>query len=621
MPTKTMIQTKCQPPPLGQVQLLPGLFQQRFALNRNYVASLQPDNLLQNFHLEAGLGYGQLRNTTHGTPSHGDERHWGWESPTCQVRGHFLGHWLSAAARISAATGDGELQLRATHVARELQRCQERNGGEWAAPIPEKYLHWLAKGQSTWAPQYVLHKVLMGLHDMHVYGGSAMALDVADRFGDWFHRWTRDFSRRHMDDILDVETGGMLEAWADLYGATGAKKYADLIERYTRSRLFDPLLDGRDVLTNMHANTTIPEAHGAARCYEVTGDERWRRIVEAYWRWAVTERGTFCTGSQTTGEIWTPPFEFAARRGDKNQEHCVVYNMIRLADYLYRWTGDAQYLDYIERNLYNGVLAQQHPGTGQIAYFLPLEAGARKVWGSPTYDFWCCHGSLVQAHTLYHSLTYTLTADGITVAQYIPSELKAEAGGTPVTVRLTDDSVPGAADANAARAGYRHRPDFWQVALAVTCAKPAEFALRLRLPAWLAGPARLWINDKPVAQADAQREPGFLVLRRRWDKDLLRLELPKRVSVSPIPDEPRTVAFMDGPVVLAGLCGTESTLTWEGRGGPESLLVPDNERQWGTWLRAWRTRGQAQSVRFKPLFEVTDEPYTVYFPTRRRTRG
>ena len=41
----------------------------------------------------------------------------------------------------------------------------------------------------------------------------------------------------------------------------------------------------------MHMNTTIPEVQGAARAWEVTGEERWREIVEAYWRCGVTERG------------------------------------------------------------------------------------------------------------------------------------------------------------------------------------------------------------------------------------------------------------------------------------------------------------------------------------------
>ena len=31
-------------------------------------------------------------------------------------------------------------------------------------------------------------------------------------------------------------------------------------------------------------------------------------------------------------------------------------------------------------------------------------------------------------------------------------------------------------------------------------------------------------------------------------------------------------------------------------------------------LREWVTRGQPVNFRFLPLYEVTDETYTVYFP-------
>ena len=47
--------------------------------------------------------------------------------------------------------------------------------------------------------------------------------------------------------------------------------------------------------------------------------------------------------------------------------------MIRVAQYLLRWTGEARYADYIERALYNGILVQQKPNTGVVAYFLPLQ--------------------------------------------------------------------------------------------------------------------------------------------------------------------------------------------------------------------------------------------------------
>ena len=83
---------------IGQekVSLTGGIFRDRFQLNRKYVASLKNENLLQNFLLEAGLIQYTVSSTMH-SQNADPERHWGWESPSCQVRGHFLGHWISAA--------------------------------------------------------------------------------------------------------------------------------------------------------------------------------------------------------------------------------------------------------------------------------------------------------------------------------------------------------------------------------------------------------------------------------------------------------------------------------------------------------------------------------------------
>ena len=592
-----------KPIPPGQVTLLPGEFQRRFSLNRRYLMSLRSESLLQNHYIEAGLWGPRLKP---------EQCHWGWESPTCQLRGHFLGHWLSAAARIYASTGDAEVKGKADWIVSELARCQAENGGEWAGSIPEKYLDWIARGKQVWAPHYTLHKTLMGLCDMAAYAGSEQALEVLVQWAGWFHRWTGRFSREELDEILDVETGGMLEAWANLYGLTGSEEHLELMGRYDRPRLFERLLTGEDPLTNRHANTTIPEAHGAARAYEVTGDRRWREIVEAYWRCAATDRGTFCTGGQTAGEIWTPPFAFSARLGDKNQEHCTVYNMMRLADFLLRWTGEVTYADYIERNLYNGILAQQHPETGMISYFLPLHAGARKVWGTPTEDFWCCHGSLVQAHTLHDAYVYYEGSDGLAVCQYIPTELRWARDGTPVTIAQRFDP-----EASTSRPrdpdGSLHRPQRRVVELAIRCEQPAPFRLHLRLPWWVAGQAEIMVNGQ--RQEVSAAPSSFYTIRRTWHEDTVRVELPTALWTCPLPDEPDTVAFMDGPVTLAGLCDEARVLHGD-RDHPQTMLVPDDEREWQTWKLGYRTRGQGRGVRFVPLYEVRDEPYTVYFAVR-----
>ena len=112
---------------------------------------------------------------------------------------------------------------------------------------------------------------MMGLYDMYAWAGNQQALEILVKWSRWFSHGPPNLPRR-FDDILDVETGGMLEALADLYGVTGEKEHYELIKRYDRRQLFHPLIAGKDVLTNMHANTTIPEIHGAARAWEVTGE-------------------------------------------------------------------------------------------------------------------------------------------------------------------------------------------------------------------------------------------------------------------------------------------------------------------------------------------------------------
>jgi len=600
--------------PLNQIKLLPGLFRDRFELNRRYVMSLRDENLLQNHYLEAGLWGPAFETHNVGAPKKLDDCHWGWESPTCQVRGQFLGHWLSAAARIFAATGDERIKARADFVVSELARCQEENGGEWVGSIPEKYLRWIAKGKWVWAPHYVVHKLFMGLLEMASLAGNEQALEIATRWAKWFYRWTGQFSRDQMDDILDFETGGMMEAWADLYHLTKNEEHLELMRRYERRRLFDPLLAGEDVLTNMHANTTIPEVHGAARAFEVTGETKWRHTVEAYWRSAVIDRGFFCTGGQTCGEVWTAPGELSARLGDKNQEHCTVYNMMRLAEWLLRWTGEVPYADYWERNLYNGILAQQNPHTGMVAYFLPLRAGSAKKWGTPTRDFWCCHGTLVQAHAAHGSGVYFESSDGLTVCQYVSTELNWKWNGIPVKITLTSDGQAGDMQKIEAGASNPRRPRSTAFALKIACEKPVEFALNIRLPWWLDGEPLVEVNGEPENVESAPS--SFVRLSRTWGDDTVRVTLPKKLAACPLPDMPETVAFMDGPVVLAGLCDEERLLFGDAD-NPQSILTPDNEREWATWQGGYRTVNQERGLRFIPLHEVTDQRYTVYFPIRK----
>jgi DUF1680 family protein len=604
--------------PLREAVLLPGLFKNRSDLNREYVLSLKTANLLQNHYLEAGL-WGP-----HGMPEHA---HWGWESPTCQIRGEFLGHWLSAAAHIVATSGDLEIKGKADFIVSEVARCQQENGGEWAGPIPEKYLDWLARGKTVWAPHCTIHRNMMGLYDMYAWTGNQQALDILVKWARWFHRWTGQFTQDHFARMLDIETGGMLESWADLYGVTGDKEHLELVNRYYHRHLFDPLLSGQDVLTNQHANTTIPEIQGAARAWEVTGEERWREVVEAYWCSAVVERGYYATGGQTSGEYWTPPSQLSARLGDKNQEHCTVYNMMRVADYLLRWTGETSYADYWERNLYNGTLAQQNATTGMVAYFLPMRSGSSKQWGTPTENFWCCHGTLIQAQSQYlNHIVYGGDDGSLVISQYIPCELEFDHRGARVKVTLSaaNDAQP------------QSRPGGRMYDLKVESDPPQQLAIKFRVPWWIKGAATLSVNGED--QTSASNPSSYAAISRTWPDDTVRLTLPHGLTTEPLPDRPSTVAFMEGPVVLAGVLGegpARSGKDWSPQMGVETLserpllarpedpaavLVPDSDWEFSGRRIGYRTIGQAQNFRLIPLYEIRDESYAIYFPIERPSK-
>ncbi|MGY4769823.1 beta-L-arabinofuranosidase domain-containing protein (plasmid) [Kribbella sp. CWNU-51] len=614
----------------GRTTLSDGSARDRWLLNARYLRSLTADNLLRPYRAEAGLwSYSGSWGTTvgGGSPDGPETWHWGWESPTCELRGHILGHWLSAAARVGEY--DREVAARAAVIVDELAACQRANGGQWAGSIPTTYFDRLAAGRAVWAPHYVLHKTLMGLLDQYRIAGNEQALEVASAFGAWFHAWTDGLSRQQLDDILDRETGGMLEVWADLLSFTGDQTAADLLERYDRRRFFEPLLAGADVLTNKHANTQIAEILGAARAWEVTGERRWRDIVETFWDSAVTARGTYCTGGSSCAEVWQPIGEQSARL-HAVQEHCLVYNLMRLAAVLFRWTGDHRYGDYWERNLVNGIWAQQHPDTGMPAYFLPLATGSHKQWGRPTEDFWCCHGTLLQAHSAVDEAATYVDDRGITICQYLESVTSwTDQFGGRIELAITADTDEGVAlgqrqTAHAA-AGIQEllsrplpprRPDDHVHVVDLRCERPVSFEVRLRVPLWATGSPMVEIDGKPVS---VEVRNGWIVLSQTWSRQRIRLTVPSGLRTVPLPDRPEMVALLDGPVVLAGLTEQETMLSGD-PAEPASFLTPDRERHHSWWQPGrYRTVGQPTGLRFMPLAEIRDEPYTVYFPVHRST--
>jgi len=215
---------------------------------------------------------------------------------------------------------------------------------------------------------------------------------------------------------------------------------------------------------------------------------------------------------------------------------------------------------------------------------------------------------------MYADHVYYEDEAGLAVCQYIPTVLEWQWDGVPVTVGQAFDR-----EASTGRPreldGAVHRPNRWAIELSIRCDKPVAFALQLRVPWWVVGQAHVLINDEP--QAVEAGPSSSCTIRRTWQEDTVRVEFPKALSTCPLPDEPDTVAFMDGPVVLAGLCDEERILYGD-KDRPETILTPDNEREWWFWRNSYRTRGQERGLRFVPLYEIKDEAYAVYFPIEQK---
>ena len=591
------------------VRILPGLFRSRMELNEDYLMELDSVCLLQNFYLEAGI---QLPDQQAIYDPSAVKMHWGWEAPSCQLRGHFLGHWLSAASALCANEDRPQLRAKLDWIISELARCQELNGGEWVGSIPEKYFSMLRPGFYIWSPQYTMHKTILGLKDVFDRLGNQTAIRILDRLADWYIRWVDSVRDTNPDAVFSGEQAGMLEVWCDLFALTGDEKYRSLMKAYEGNALFSRLDTTADALSDDHANASIPVSHGAGRMFEVTGDKKWKRRMEAFWKTAVTERGMFSTTGSNAGEFWIPPQSHSRFLCATDQEFCTVYNMVRTAEYLYRWTGDNQYADYIERAVYNGFLAQQNRQTGMPTYFLPMAPGSRKTWGSRTRDFWCCFGTMVQAQTMYPDLIWYTDHKNVCVSQYIPSEVTLElAAGT---VRLTQ---------SVHMKNYNNQVLFdehgggrvsrWSLRFTVQSTSGNKWKLMLRVPSWCSSEPEILLNGKKLTGKTLRN--GSIEISRSWGEDTLDVFFPSEVRCEPLPGDPDLFSLVDGPVVLAGLTGKDCPVRGD-LSDPSSFLLPETPHTYSTFVwqqNTYRTRNQPENFRLIPLYDVTDETYTVCF--------
>jgi uncharacterized protein len=566
---------------LRDVRLLDGPFKHAMDLDSAYLLMLDTDRLLRNFRVNAGI-------PTDAKPLGG------WEAPDCELRGHFVGHYLSACSQMYASTGDERFKDRTATIVAALAECQEKLGGGYLSAFPETFFDRLEARKNVWAPYYTLHKILAGLLDTYVYTGNPQALDVCRKFADWVITRNSDLTDAQLQRVLQTEQGGMNEVLANLYAITGQERYLRISMRFNHMAVIGPASRQHDSLNGLHANTQIPKFIGAAREYELTGQDWLKTASIFFWQTVVNER-SYVIGGDSNGEMFSPKDKLSLALGSRSTETCNTYNMLKLTRHLFCWDPQARYADYYERALYNHILASQDPKTGMMCYYVPLKSGAVKEYSQPYDSFWCCTGTGVENHSKYGDSIYFHGKSDLYVNLFIASQLRWKQPG--LTLRQET-----------------RFPDEGSTHLIFTPDAPAQFTLHVRHPAWATEGFEIRVNGE---KQNLSSQPGsYAVIERTWNPgDTVDVTMPFSTHVEAFADNPRRFAVLNGPLVLSAQVPSARTL-------PTVTVSP---QQMATALEPVAGRpstftASAQTIQFpgqltlEPFYQMQgNRRYVVYF--------
>lgn len=572
-------------PPLSvfeysQVQLMEGLFRDQFENNHKIFLNLDEDGLLKPFRQRQGL------------PAPGPDLG-GWYDNSDDfnpennfhgfIPGHTFGQYVSGLARAYAVTGSKPTQEKVHRLVRAYAATVE--------PTGKFYVDYRLPG-------YTFDKTCCGLIDAHEFAADPNALEALKRSTDAVlpHLPEKALSRAEQEArphktiaFTWDETYTLPENFFLAYRRSGDKRYRELAERFIYHEYYDALAENHNALPGKHAYSHVNTLSSAMQAYLVLGNEKYLRAATNGLR--MVHEQSYATGGWGPNEGFVEPGKglLAASLNSTRSSFetpCGAYGQFKITRYLLRVTRDSRYGDSMERVLY-GTIAGAKPilADGTTFYYSDYNSdNGKKVYYK---DKWpCCSGTFPQLTADYGISAYYPSADGIYVNLFIPSKVSWSQNKTQYT--LTQQT------------SY---PTSNTTELQFEGARPENFTVYLRIPAWADAKTRVSINGKRV---DGDVVPGkFLALSRTWKAgDRVQFEIGMPLRLESVDEQnPNTVAVVRGPVAMFAVGDIPAKLTRAQLLGATAAAQSSQD---------WVAGGDSRSLVLRPFSAVGDEPYRLY---------
>lgn len=526
----------------------------------------------------------------------------------------------------------------------------ERKADEWidkiaAAQLPDGYLntfYTLTDLKQRWTDMekhedYCAGHLMEAAVAYYNTTGKRKLLDVAIRFADHIDSTFRVANRPWVSGHQEIELALM-----KLYHLTKEDRYLKLADWFLdqrghghgKGKIWDEWNDPKycqdDVPVKQqkeitgHAVRAMYQYTGAADVASVTQDPGYMNAMTAMWE-DVVYRNMYLTGgigSSGHNEGFTDDYDLP--NGAAYSETCASVGMVFWNQRMNALTGDAKYIDVLERSLYNGALDGLSLSGDTFFYGNPLSSvgnNARSAW----FGTACCPSNIARLVASVGDYTYGKSDGKIWVNLFVGSNTSFQMGKTAVPLNM-ETNYPW--DGN--------------VKIRVSPAQKVKYVLNIRIPGWAAETAvpgglynfaesgknkiEILLNGEPV---NYQTEKGYAVINRTWQNgDEIEVKLPMEVRQIKARQEVKAdadrIALQRGPIVYCVEGADNAGEVW-------NLLVPENPSfniQKGLILNEPVVSIQANLQMIKPTpdgLNVKPEPQTVtaipYYTWANRGRG